>query len=301
MIFFKSRLGRMLLALISVTLWGSAFAGAKIGFEYMPPIMLSGLRFTLAGLLLVPVGFVMKIKWRELLANWRFIVFFGMIQTVLQYGLFYTGLSYTPGSLAAIIIGAGPLFIAVMSHFTLSDDKLTWRNISAFLIGVMGVVFISINPEESVAALNPHFYLGVALLILSNLVGSYTNIMVVKYKGVLSSVGLTMGANFTGGIILFLISLFVEGTSSLEQSLPLEFYFALLWLAIIPAAAFSMWYYLLSLPDTKVSQLNIWKFLIPIVGVLMSWWLLPEDSPSWRAIVGIVVITLSVLMHKRTK
>ncbi|MFI3239254.1 MAG: EamA family transporter [Bacteroidales bacterium] len=48
------------LAIFATTLWGSAFAGAKIGFEYMPPMMLSGFRFMLAGLLLLPMIFIFK-------------------------------------------------------------------------------------------------------------------------------------------------------------------------------------------------------------------------------------------------
>ena len=44
-----------ILAIFACLLWGSAFAGAKIGFEYTTPLHLSGMRFMLAGLLLIPI------------------------------------------------------------------------------------------------------------------------------------------------------------------------------------------------------------------------------------------------------
>lgn len=287
------------LAIFATTLWGSAFAGAKIGFEYMPPIMLSGLRFSLAGMLLLPMVLIFKIPFREQLKHWRFMLLFGSIQTLLQYGLFYMGLDLIPGAVAAIIIGSGPLFIAVLAHFTLPNDKLNARNVFAVLLGVAGVVSISLS-GDSISADTPHFYRGVALLILSNIIGSYTNIMVVKKDAGISPVMLTMVANLFGGIMLFIISLFAEPTESLYQafnfSLPLEFYFALLWLAFIPAAAFSAWYHLLSRPDVRVSELNIWKFIIPFVGVLFSWIFLPGEDPTWSSAIGIVIISMALLV-----
>ncbi len=283
------------LALCATILWGSAFAGAKIGFEYMPPMMLSGIRFSLAGLLLVPMILATKLDWRAQVAkHWRFMLLFGFIQSFLQYGIFYMGLSMVPGAISAIIIGAGPLFVTVMAHLTLPNDKLNGRKIFALLLGVLGVVSISLTGEK--IATSEYFYAGVAMLLLSNMIGSYTNIMVVKHKGGLSPVMLTMVSNFSGGVMLFLTSLFVEPTDALRSALPLEFYLALLWLAIIPAAGFSIWYYLLSLPEVKVSELNIFKFVIPIVGVVLSWWLLPGEYPTWGTVIGILIISAAVLV-----
>ncbi len=284
------------LAIFATTLWGSAFAGAKIGFEYMPPMMLSGFRFMLAGVLLVPIIWGLKVDWRGQLANWRFMLLFAFLQTFLQYGLFYAGLNLVPGALAAIIIGAGPLFTAVMAHLTLPNDKLNVRKILAILLGVFGVISISLG-KDSHATLNPYFYRGMLLLMVSNIVGSYTNIMVIKHTTPIAPILLTSFANFTGGTLLFFVSLFVEPTEVLiHGSLPVEFYLALLWLAIIPAAGFSIWYHLLQRPGVKVSELNVMKFIIPVVGVLLSWLLLPEESPTWSTTIGIIIISASVIV-----
>ncbi len=283
------------LAFFVTFLWGSAFAGAKIGFEYMPPMMLSGVRFTLAGLLLLPMIFITKIDYRAQAAkHWRFMILFGFVQSFLQYGIFYMGLNLVPGAISAIIIGAGPLFVAVMAHLTLPNDKLNARKIFAVLLGLVGVISISITGEK--IATSDLFFVGVALLITSNLIGSYTNIMVVKNGGGLSPVLLTMFSNLSGGLLLFFTSLFVEPTDALHTSLPMEFYLAIIWLAIIPAAGFSIWYHLLSLPGVKVSELNILKFAIPIVGVVLSWWLLPGEYPTWGTILGILIILSAVIV-----
>lgn len=283
------------LILIATTLWGSAFAGAKIAFEYMPPLMLSGIRFTLAGILLIPMLFTLKMSLSQAFAEWRFMLLFGFIQSFLQYGLFYMGLNLMQGSIAAIIIGAGPLFVALMAHFSLPNDKLTFRKIAAIVLGLTGVLFISLNGSKFSSG-GSNFYLGVALLVASNLIGSYTNIMVVKHKVAISPIVLTLFANLLGGLMLFFFSLFVEPITALTQPLPAEFYYALIWLAIIPAAGFSIWYHLLARPDVVVSELNMWKFVIPIVGVVLSWCLLPDESPSLYAVIGILIISTSILI-----
>ena len=281
-------------AIIACLLWGSAFAGAKIGFQYVEPVFLSGMRFTLAGLLLFPVMQIRKVDIIAELKHWRFFLLFAFVQTFLQYGLFFIGLNKVPGAISAIIIGASPLFIALMAHLTLKNDKLTFRKITAITLGLAGVVFISMTSSDITSG-DSSFYVGIGLLILSNIVGSYTNIMVVKRKSDnISPVALTSFANLFGGIMLIVAAFIVEKPEI--KIYPVEFYFALLWLAIIPAAAFTLWYSLLQRPEIKVSELNIWKFLIPVVGCTLSWLILSNESPDISSVIGIIVIIFSLIL-----
>ncbi|MDR0427316.1 MAG: DMT family transporter [Dysgonamonadaceae bacterium] len=279
-------------AIFACILWGSAFAGAKIGFQYAEPVFLSGLRFTLAGILLFPLIFTQKVDVKAQLKHWRFLLLFAFLQTCLQYGLFFMGLNKVPGATSAVIIGTGPLFVAIMAHFTLKDDKLNPRKIIAILLGLSGVVFISLAKGE-ISSNDPSFYLGVVLLLLSNICGSYTNIMVVKSYNP-SPVFLTSFANFTGGVMLLIISFFLESPEI--KVYPLEFYGALIWLALIPAVAFSVWYGLLQQPEVKVSDLNMWKFVVPVAGSFLSWLFLPGESPDIASVTGIIIITIALLL-----
>ena len=281
-------------AVLACLLWGSAFAGAKIGFEYADPILLSGMRFTLAGLLLIPVMIFNKIDIGKSLRHWKFMLLFAFLQTFLQYGLFFLGLDKVPASTSAIIIGAGPLFVAVMAHLTLTDDKMTIRKIAAIALGISGVIFISLA-KGGASTDHQRFWSGVGLLVLSNIIGSYTNIMVVKKKECnISPVVLTSFANFMGGMMLLAASLIFE--KPVFGVFPLKFYFALIWLAIIPAGAFSLWYGLLQNPGIKVSVLNVWKFLIPVSGCILSWILLPNEHPDLTSVFGIVIIAVALQM-----
>ncbi len=288
------------LIILCCLLWGSAFAGAKIGFEYVPPIFLSGIRFTLAGLLLVPTLIIQnRGDFWSLFKHWKYMLLFGFIQTFMQYGIFFLGLNEVPGAVAAIIVGAGPIFVIIMAHLTMSDDKFTTRKILSSLLGFSGILFITLA-KGGMDIESPNFVFGVSMLVISNLVGASTNILAVKKKSLgVSPIALTSFANFSGGLMLFCTSLFVEPVHEIVAP-PLEFYFAVLWLAIIPAVGFSVWYYLLGLDGVKVSELNIWKFIIPIVGSVLSWMLIEGESPKWQEIVGIFIISTSILILQYT-
>jgi drug/metabolite transporter (DMT)-like permease len=283
-------------AILACVLWGSAFAGAKIGFQYAAPIYLSGLRFTLAGLILIPVMIVKKINFVDTLKYWRFMLLFAFVQTFLQYGLFFMGLDRVQGAVSAIIIGAGPLFVAIMAHITLKNDKITVRKIIAILLGITGIVFISLAQGEFISE-SSSFYTGIGLLVLSNIIGSYTNIMVVKKKSYnIPALALTAFANFTGGIMLLITSFIVEKPEI--KIYPFAFYISLLWLALIPAVSFSLWYGLLQKHNIKVSELNMWKFIIPVTGCILSWLIVPNEYPTIISIIGVFIITFALQLQQ---
>ncbi len=282
-------------AVSACMLWGTAFVGGKIGFLYMGPLRLSGLRFIIAGLMLVPLLLVQRVSLKNTLKHWRMILLFSIMQTFLQYGLFFWGLNLVPAATAALVVGGGPLVIAVMAHFFMPDDLLTRRKVFAIFLGIAGVFFIALTKGQMIGE-GWSFYGGIILLIVSILIGGGTNIIVAKYLGDLHPVGLTALANLSGGVLLYLFSLIVE--PAVDNGMPSSFFIALFWLAFISAYGFSVWYTILQKPGVKVGEINVWKFVIPVTGCVLSWAILPGEYPDWSSIIGIVVITVSLLIFQ---
>jgi drug/metabolite transporter (DMT)-like permease len=63
------------------------------------------------------------------------------------------------------------------------------------------------------------------------------------------------------------------------------------------ATAFSIWYKLLQRSGVKVSELNLWKFITPVTGAVLSWLLVPNEHPEWLTISGMVIITVSLIVY----
>ena len=98
---------------------------------------------------------------------------------------------------------------------------------------------------------------------------------------------------FIGGSTLFLISIPTEGLMSF--ALPASFYISLLWLSLVSAVGFSIWYSLIQRSEVRVSELNMLKFLNPVLGAGLSWSVMAQDSPDLYTILGMIIISAAVL------
>jgi len=136
------------LAIVACILWATAFSGIKIGLRYTPPLQFAGLRFFISGLLLLP--FIRQLTLKIAIAKkyWKQVVVVAILQITLQYTLFYTGLSLVPGALSAMVVGSGPLFVTLVAHFMLKNDRLTLQKSYSIALGLVGVVIISLSRKN---------------------------------------------------------------------------------------------------------------------------------------------------------
>jgi len=136
--------------------------------------------------------------------------------------------------------------------------------------------------------------IGIAILILNNGLAGIGNVVVSKTAAELPPLVLSSFSMIVGGAILYLFALPIEGFA--HGPFPLEYFGALAWLSFLSAAAITIWYTLLNRPGVKVSDLNMWKFIIPVVGAILSWAILPNEHADALSIVGMVIIASSLLV-----
>ncbi len=284
-----------LLAIAACLLWSTAFVGIKTGLAYSTPMQFAGIRFFLAGLMILPLLRSFKLWWQVLRKHPRVVLKIAFFQTFVLYTLFYQGVNLVAGATAAIVIGSQPLFTAIVAHLAMKNDRLTGRKFRTIGLGIAGIALIAIEKGTAPESGEPwEQLLGILLLVLANFASGYGNVLVSRESGsdiprvALNSLQLSLG-----GLGLFLVSLVVEPFNGFY--FPPVFYIALLWLSILSAAAFTIWFLLLQRPGVKVSDLNIWKFIIPVFGAILSWLLLPDEHPTWIQLGGMALIVVSML------
>jgi drug/metabolite transporter (DMT)-like permease len=283
------------LAILACLLWSTAFAGIKIGLRYTDPFCFAGVRFMLAGLLLVPFWWRQnRDKARMIRENLKLILLVSFFQTFLLYGLFYFGITLVSGAVTAIIVGASPLVAALLAHYCMGNDTLTPAKVASLSLGIAGVAVLCLSREPWSSPAGLKELGGIILLLLSTVSSVYGNILVAREKRSMEPVMLNSIQIFLGGLLLFILSLPLEGLP--RRILPLEYYAVLLWLAALSAIAFSLWFVLLRRPGIRVSEVNIWKFIIPVFGAVLSWLLLPDESPTASAVTGMACIALSIIL-----
>ncbi len=288
----KPSIRNNLLAATACLLWATPFVFVKITLEHLPPLTVAGLRFLLAGLIQLP--FCRQSPFRLLRTETRTVILVSLFQTILLYAGFFYALTLVRGAQAAIVIGSGPLIAAIAAHCTMHDDRLSRRTLQSIAFGISGIIIVSLatKPWEPVGLKE---LLGIGILLTGSVVSAAGNIVVAKRRGRLPAVELNSIQMLVGGAALFLIALPVDGAPDLN--LPIEFYGALLWLALVSAAGFGIWFHLLS--REKVSTLNIWKFLIPLAGATLSWILIPGEHPDLPTLAGMGLIIAGIVHSQR--
>jgi len=281
------------LAIVASLLWSSAFVGVKIGLRYHTPLQFAGIRFLIAGLILLPVIGDFKRLKKEVRANFAYVCLIAFLQIVLQYSFFYMGVNLVPASIAAMIVGSGPLFVALAAHFSMTDDRLSWVKTISILLGITGVAIITLG-RKSLPSGDEIALLGIVYLILNNMSSGISNVVIARKKQTISPMILTSTSLIIGGLAMIFISLPFEGLP--KHSFPLEYFVALAWLSFLSAASISIWNTLLRRPEVKVSELNLWKFLIPVAGAILSWIILPNESADLVSVSGMVLIAFALLI-----
>jgi drug/metabolite transporter (DMT)-like permease len=285
-----------LLAILCCFLWSTAFVGIKIGLEFASPLYFAGIRFMIAGILLIPFWWKNRPDFKTFWENLPKVVLISFFQTFLLYSLFYMGLARTSGAITAIVVGSSPLWAAILSHFFMEADQLNWKRFFSLLLGVLGVALIVWGKTKQSLAGNTSL-LGVLMVLASCGASGIGNILVAKYKAKLNPVFQNSLQIFLGGLGLYLGSLAVEpGYIHSSNTVPIKFILSLIWLSSISAVAFSLWFYLLQREEVKVSDLNLWKFIIPVSGAVLSWSLLPDEKPTVYAVAGMICIAISILL-----
>lgn len=283
-------------AIVACLLWSTAYAGIKLGLQYDTPFHFAGVRFIISGLMILPFTVKPAVYIRMIREHWKVVAWVTLLQTLINYSLFYHGLNLVPGALGAVIVGSQPLVTAVVASMMYNEDKLTRKKIVTIIFGISGVILISAGRQAFKFGTAIEL-LGVLMILGANIATATSNVVVsLRSKGINPFV-LSSSSLFIGGVILYLVSIPIEGRP--QGSLPLEYWLILLWLSFMAAFAFSLWFKLLQRPGVKVSELNLWKFIIPVVGAILSWLLVPDEKPEWLTVSGMVIITASLIMFYR--
>jgi drug/metabolite transporter (DMT)-like permease len=281
-------------AAIACLLWSSAFVGVKVGLAYTSPFLLAGLRCLFAGIILIPFTGKIKSNLKIIWKNRRLVLTLAGLQTVIMYGLYFTGINLLPSAVAALIIGAAPLVTAILTHLHMKNDRMSKKKLLTIAFGIAGIVFV-ISGRQTFEFAGYKDLIGAFLLIINMVGASYSSIVVAKSSGTMNPVLLNSSQLTIGGIVLILMAFLFESPLSIE--LNMNFIMALSWISFLSAAAFSIWFSILNKPDIRVSELDMWKFFIPVFGAILSWIILPDESPTIISITGMIIITASIVFY----
>lgn len=291
-------------ALICCALWGSAFPCIKIGYQMFEipqdavamQILFAGLRFTLAGILVILIGSVLsgnllKINRQNALK----ILKLSLLQTVLQYLFFYIGLANTTGVKASIIEGVNVFIAIFVASLIFRQEKLTMGKLAGCLIGFAGVVLVNLNGN----GLDMSFHLnGEGFIFLSTVAYAFSSVYLKRYSKTENPVLLSGWQFVAGGLVMTIMGLLIGGkiTKVTAAGIAMLFY-----LACISAVAYSLWGILLKY--NPVSRVAVFGFMNPVFGVILSAFLLGEreQASGIKSIIALILVSIGIYITAKVK
>jgi drug/metabolite transporter (DMT)-like permease len=122
-------------------IWGTTYLGIRICLETMPPMLMGGLRWTVAGGLLA-LYMAMRGERLPRRSAWKTPLVLGFLMLVLGNGGVVWAERYVPSGLAAVVVAASPFWMAGVEAFRKDGERMTWRTAVGFVLGFLGIVLL---------------------------------------------------------------------------------------------------------------------------------------------------------------
>ena len=137
---------RLVLCLATVYLvWGSSFLFTKIAVSNLPVALFSGMRFLIAGCLLMTVARVYGAdRLPTRLIEWRHVTIAGFFMVLVSNGLNSWAIQYIPSNQSALLNGTSAFWIAGLGVFGKRGHPLTPRSLFGLGVGFVGAVLMLI-------------------------------------------------------------------------------------------------------------------------------------------------------------
>ena len=132
------------ISILCMFLWGSAFPAIKLtyrelniqGGDYFSMIFVAGIRFTIAGILVLMLMFIFDRKnVNQMIIKFPYLLKLGIIVTTLGYLFFYIGTGNTSGMKAAILTSSSTFLVVIFSQFFL-DERFDLYKFIDIILGV---------------------------------------------------------------------------------------------------------------------------------------------------------------------
>jgi drug/metabolite transporter (DMT)-like permease len=279
---------RIWLALLVVYIvWGATYLAIRLAVEHMPPFLMAGSRFLIAGSAL----FI----WRRLvgdetpkLKEWRIAGIIGIFFVLGGNGGVTWAEQMVPSGIAALVIATSPLWMVVI------DLRPNLLAILGVLVGFIGI-FILIGPQQFLGVSSGLHPVGIFVLLLSALswaVGTiYAREAAVPSSAIMR---ISMLMLVGGGVLFVLGSITGEWRLVYLTAIPAVSWAGFLYLILFGSiVGFITYNWLLRVAPTPM--VSTYAYVNPVIAILLGTFLVNEPMTA-RIIIAAVIIVFAVVL-----
>ncbi|HEV2236580.1 MAG TPA: EamA family transporter [Ktedonobacterales bacterium] len=274
-------------------IWGSTYLAIRFAIDTMPPILMAGVRFAVAGVLLLVWARARGARWPSL-KHWRGGLIVGGLLLFAGNGGVVLGEGLIPTGTVALLVGSVPLWMALLSWLQPGGTRPSLPVAIGLLFGFAGVaLLIAPTPGAGAQAIKP---LGIAIVLGAAIcwaIGSLYS----RGKVMHSDPIMATATEMLGGGALLLVAATVTGEWG---TLHLAAISTRSWLAVAYLIVFGSLVgftcYTWLLRNTPASVAATYAYVNPLVAVFLGWALIGEPVTARTLLAALVIITGVVII-----
>ncbi|HZS18247.1 MAG TPA: EamA family transporter [Candidatus Udaeobacter sp.] len=249
--------------------WGSTYLGIRFAIESIPPFLMAGSRFLLAGVIMFAIAWsqgAYKATW----ANWRVSLIVGACLLLAGNGGVTIAEQYIDSGLAALIVAIVPIYIVILGWMTGTAPKpapIIWLG----LIGGFAGVGVLLGPALRFSSSDGrHPAIGMSILLVSSFIWSAGSLYSRSAKHAPSPF-LTAAQQMLCGGVLLLLAGFLTGElrSFHPRSITMLSLVSFVYLIVIGAVV-GYTAYIWLLRHCEPAKVATYAYVNPIVAVLLG-------------------------------
>ena len=281
-------------------IWGSTYLGIHFADETLPPFLMGGVRFLVAGSLLYVwcrARGIPNPSWRQ----WRSAGIVGLCLLVGGNGTVIYVETRAPSSIVALLVALVPLWTVVLLWLRRGGQRPNARTVIGVTLGLAGVGLLVLHGGGAGGqTVDPL----VLLLILSTGLWAYGSLYAQGAQLPTSPLMTTAVESLVGGAVLAIISVATgEPWALAGHTVSLKSLLALGYLIIFGSiVAYTAYGWLLKhAPPALVST---YAYVNPVVAVVLGWAFDNEAVTIWTLVAAAIIVSsvaLITLPHRKAR
>jgi drug/metabolite transporter (DMT)-like permease len=271
--------------------WGTTYLAIRIALETIPPGLLGGIRFTIAGLALL---FFVKLRGHRLPApgDWPMQALIGVLMLGMGNGFIVVAEQWIPSGIAAVSVASAPFWMTGIEAVA-GGERLRPQTLAGFCIGFSGIVVLIWPDLFHGGASGLRFTVGMVLAQLACLGWSIGSSLSKRRVPDGSTLGVSAVQQLCGGVVML-----TAGTAAGEwnaltfsgRSIVAEVYL----IVFGSLGAYSAYVY--ALKHLPVSTVSLYAYINPIIAVVLGTLIASEPfSPRVVVAAGLVLTGIAVV------
>ena len=277
-------------------IWGSTYLAILMAIDTLPPFLMAGVRFVVAGALLLAWAWS-RGGGTPGVHLWKTAALAGLLMFLVGNGTVVWAQQFVPSGLVALLVASVPFWIVLLDWALGRGRAPGPATTLGILLGFVGVAILVSGSE--IGRAGPEHLLGGALVLIGS-VSWAAGSLVARYGARPPSAALGNGMQMlAGGVALLVLGLLTgEGASFHPASASLSSLLALLYLTLFGSLlAFSAYIWLLR--NTTPAVASTYAYVNPVVALLLGWGLAGESLSLRTGLAAFVILSSVVLISVR--